>query len=169
LSLIEEHSTETPEEPSYPRTWFWGPDGKDEGDGQGDGEVCTGTYTGFDVASTRDFGDKGIMIVTVAGEQRSIWLLQTALEHGFRDELQRRKGKIAPNERVTVRRLPKVATKDGKRTYHPFRWFFPDRPETDPLEFLEINLGESEKTKADTTTANENGDGGDVDDDGIPF
>jgi hypothetical protein len=118
--------------PTYPETWLW----DDHGD------VCSGTFCRFDKAATREYGAKLIMILEVDGRERSIWLLQTALYERVRDELaERPERKLAASERVAIHRLAETKTQDGKRTYRPFRIYFPDRP---PLDIAsEFNLDES--------------------------
>jgi hypothetical protein len=107
---------------TYPETWRW-----DE-----HGDICSGTFVRFDKGATRDYGKKLIMILEVDGLARSVWLLQTALYERIRDELAERPDhRLAVGERVAIHRLAATTTQDGKRSYRPFRIYFPDRPELD--------------------------------------
>jgi hypothetical protein len=124
------------ESTSYPETWLW-----DE-----HGDVCAGRFVRFDKAATRDYGKKLIMILEVDGLERSIWLLQTALYERIRDELSERPDhKLSSGERVAIHRLAETTTQDGKRSYRPFRIYFPDRPELDVAS--EFGLVESEQSR----------------------
>src|SRR5262249_38518367 len=108
--------------PDYPETWLW----------DQHGDVCSGTFVRFDKAATREYGKKLILILEVDGRERSIWLLQTALKERIRDELRERSDRrLAVGERVAIHRLAETTTQDGKRSYRPFRIYFPDRPELD--------------------------------------
>jgi hypothetical protein len=141
-------------EPDFPETWLW-----DE-----HGDVCSGRFVRFDKAATREYGKKLIMILEVAGVERSVWLLQTALYGRVRDELGERPArKLEVGERVAIHRLAETKTEDGKRTYRPFRIYFPDRPELDVASEFELDKPAPEPKPTAETAG-----GSDVDDD-IPF
>jgi hypothetical protein len=126
--------TVEPSEPSYPRSWRF-----DE-----DGDTVSGTFVRFDVAPTRDYGEKLILVLSAEGEEIGVWLLQTALESSIKDELARRSGhKLEPGERIVIRRLAEKQTEDGKRSYRPFRTYFADRPEVDAADFLGLGKPEA--------------------------
>lgn len=109
-------------EPSYPETWLW----------EEHGDVCSGMFVRFDKAGTREFGKKLILVLEVDGHERSIWLLQTALFNQVREELaERPERRLTPGERIAIHRLAATTTQDGKRSYRPFRIYFPDRPALD--------------------------------------
>jgi hypothetical protein len=138
--------------PDYPETWLW----DDHGD------VCSGRFVRFDKAATRDFGKKLIMVLEIDGQERSVWLLQTALYNQVRDELgERPERRLAVGERVAIHRLAETKTQDGKRTYRPFRTYFPDRPELDVAS--EFDLDKPAPTSEPEPAADS-----DVDDD-VPF
>jgi hypothetical protein len=116
--------------PSYPETWLW-----DE-----HGDVCSGTFRRFDKGATREYGKRLIMVLEVDGRERSVWLLQTALYERIRDELSERPDRrLAVGERVTIHRQAETKTQDGKRSYRPFRAYFPDRPELDVDREFELD------------------------------
>jgi hypothetical protein len=109
-------------EPNFPEGWRW----------DLDGDVVSGKFVRWDKGATREYGKKLIMVLEVDGRERSVWLLQTALYERIRDELSERPDRrLAFGERVTVHRQAETTTQDGKRTYRPFRAYFPDRPELD--------------------------------------
>lgn len=137
--------------PELPETWLW-----DE-----DGDACAGTFVRFDKGATREYGKKLILVLRVGGVERSVWLLQTALYSRIRDEIaDRPERKLEAGERVLIHRLPETTTEDGKRTYRPYRAYFPDKPELDVAREFDLD-----KPAAKTQAA---ADGSDVDDD-IPF
>jgi hypothetical protein len=103
------------------------------------GDACSGRFVRFDKAATRDFGKKLILVLEVDGEERSIWLLQTALFNRIRDELgDRPERKLNAGERVVIHRLAETTTQDGNRSYRPFRVYFPDRPELDVADEFKL-------------------------------
>jgi hypothetical protein len=141
----------------FPETWLW-----DE-----HGDVCSGRFVRFDKAATREYGKKLIMILEVAGAERSVWLLQTALYGRVRDELgERPQRRLEVGERVAIHRLTETKTEDGKRTYRPFRIYFPDRPELDVASEFDLDKPTS---APEPKTATETTGGSDALDDDIPF
>jgi hypothetical protein len=140
------------DELSHPETWLW----DDHGD------VCTGRFVRFDKAATRDYGKKLILVLDVDGQERSVWLLQTALFNQIRDEVAERPNRnLSVGERVTIHRLPKTKTEDGNRSYHPFRSYFPDRPALDVASEFELDNPAKPETAPDSQA--------DGADDDIPF
>lgn len=137
---------------SYPETWLW-----DE-----HGDVCSGQFVRFDKAATREYGKKLILVLDVEGQERSVWLLQTALYERVRDELADRPNRqLNPGERVAIHRKAETTTKDGKRTYRPFQLYFPDRPELDLAREFDL-------ARPNPKPESEQNEGSDDDDD-IPF
>ena len=115
----------------YPKSWIF-----DE-----DGDLVEGTFVKFDRASTRDYGAKVILVLDVAGVERSIWLTQTVLFGQVRDELQKRPAKtLEPGERVVVKRLGKKDGANG-RSYWNFRVLFPDAPVPSTSEMFGLDGG----------------------------
>lgn len=108
------------DETQYPAAWIF-----DE-----DGATVAGTFVKFDQGRTKEFGKKVIVVLEVAGVERSIWLSQMALFSKFRDELgSRPNNRLERGERVIVQRgSEKVEGKNGRR-YWPFVVAFPDAPE----------------------------------------
>jgi hypothetical protein len=141
-------------ESSYPETWLW-----DE-----HGDVCSGGFVRFDKAATREYGKKLILVLEVDGQERSVWLLQTALFERIRDELSDRPNRqLAPGEQVAIKRRAETKTKDGERSYRPFQVYFPDRPELDLAREFDLT-----GPKPGLVPVSEQKDSSDVDDD-IPF
>lgn len=144
------------DEPTYPETWLW-----DE-----DGDVCSGTFLRFDKAATREYGKKLIMVLEVDGAERSVWLLQTALYERVRDELaDRPERRLTVGERVTFHRQAETTTQDGKRTYRPFRAYFPDRPELDIASEFELDAPTRRQSEAEAASTGSS----DAHDSDIPF
>jgi hypothetical protein len=110
----------------YPKSWIW-----DE-----DGDLVEGTFVKFDQGQTKQYGAKVIMVTSVAGVERSVWLTQTVLFNQVRDELGKRPSKtLEPGERVVIRRLGKKESEAGT-SYWNFRTLFPDRPELDAADLF---------------------------------
>ena len=115
------------EKSDFPENWLWG---KDD-------DTCAGSFVRFDKGATKEYGKKLILVLEVEGKQRSVWLLETALTNQVREELAERPDHtFGPGERLVIRRLEKKQTEDGKRSYHPFRLYCPDRPEVSAAEFF---------------------------------
>ena len=60
---------------SHPTSWRW----------DTDGHAVRGTYVRMDEAAT-DYGRKAIVVLDVAGEERSVWLFEAATVSKFRDQ-----------------------------------------------------------------------------------
>jgi hypothetical protein len=136
----------------YPRWWNW-----DE-----DGDVADGTFVRF-TRGRSEFGPKIILVLLIAahasedGEERSIWMHETALESKFRDELLNRPGRdLDPGERVIIKRGGMQKTLDGKRDYRAFDVRFPDRPEPTTSDLFQFD----DETRPDEKP---------TEDDGVPF
>jgi hypothetical protein len=104
----------------FPEAWRWNEHGA----------VVSGTFVKFDRGQTKDYGPKVIVVLDVDGEQRSIWLTATVLFGKFKDELGNRPEHcLEPGERITIKRLDKVETKDAVAPYWKFNVIFHDSPE----------------------------------------
>ena len=118
------------EEREYPESWRW-----DE-----DGDHVAGRFVGFDRASTRDYGQKAILVLDVDGTKRSVWLTQTVLYNKVRDEVASRPSKnLDQGERVSIRRLEQTPGEGGRQGYWKFRVLFPDRPELTATDVFELD------------------------------
>jgi hypothetical protein len=80
----------------FPRSWRW-----DE-----DGLVAAGAYVRLSEGpSAYDSGPVPVVTLKVDGEERGIWLSQTALRGKFVSELERRQARdFNPGERITIER-----------------------------------------------------------------
>jgi hypothetical protein len=127
----------------YPAWWNW-----DE-----DGDTCAGTYVRF-TRGHSEFGEKAILVLLVAGEERSVWLHEAVLLDELRREVSRRPSRdLDPGEQVVVKRLEKQTTKDGKRTFRGFRVFFPDQPQPTTSDLLKLD--EEPEAKPEEKPAND--------------
>jgi hypothetical protein len=130
----------------YPAWWNW-----DE-----DGDVVDGTFVRFTRGSS-EFGEKTIAVLSIDGEERSVWLHEAVLFDEFKRELLRRPSReLDPGEHVVVTRLDKRKTADGKRSYRAFGVVFPDRPEPTTSDLFKLD----EETRPAEKPA---------EDDGVPF
>lgn len=126
-------STVTPEASengvAYPRAWVFDEDGD-----------LTGRFVRFDQGPTRGYGHCPICIVEVDGEERSLWLLSTALKGSFKEEVQRRPTRnLTAGERiVAVDRGTKTSESTGN-LYRDQRALFPDRPAMSAAEVLGLD------------------------------
>jgi hypothetical protein len=104
-----------------------------------DGDVADGTFIRFTRGSS-EFGEKTICVLSIDGEERSVWLHEAVLYDEFRRELLRRPTReLDPNEHVVIKRLDKRKTADGKRSYRAFRVVFPDRPERTTNDLFKLD------------------------------
>jgi hypothetical protein len=155
VATVDE-STAGTEEQQYPRSWLW-----DE-----DGDVCAGRFVRFDRGPTKGYGKKTIAVLEVTGEDRSVWLYQTALYGGFRDELvDRPVHELVPGERVVIQRGEMKETEDGSREYRDFTVLFPDRPQPS-TEQLFPDLDSPRRVEGPEKTEGGESDGKDDD---VPF
>ncbi len=115
---------------AHPRSWLWSEDGS----------TITGTYVRMDTGPS-DYGERAIIVLNVDGEDRSLWLNETALVAKFRDELARRtSGDFEPGERITASRgAAKVESANG-RGYWPCPVTFHDAPRRSAAEILGISI-----------------------------
>jgi transcriptional regulator with XRE-family HTH domain len=89
----------------------------------------------FDEGPTA-YGDKPILVLEVDGEKRSVWLLETALQSRFADEVRKRPtGDLTPGERIIIHRGEMVRSGTG-RDYRSFKVRFPDRPKREAAEII---------------------------------
>lgn len=133
----------------YPRNWRFDEDGGD----------VEGRYVRISAAPT-SYGEKPIVVLEIDGEERSVWLLETALRNRIADEVAKRpSGDLTPGERVVIHRGDKKTSAAG-REYRAFTARFPDAPKRSAAEIL----GASSESAAE----NESASGASRDDD-IPF
>ena len=113
-SVLTESSAE---QPSYPKSWDW----------EVDGPTAAGTFVRFDSGPTKGYGRKPICVLGVDGEERSVWILETALFGRIRDELAQRRGRTSG--RRAGRDSPGEMEKrqDGKREYRATTAYLPGR------------------------------------------
>jgi len=130
-------------EQDYPRSWIW-----DE-----DGDTCAGAFVRFDSGPTKKYGRKAIAILLIDGEERSIWLLETALYNGFRDEIMERPERtLSPGERIVARRGEKKRNAEDTRDYVDYKILFPDRPQPSIAELFELDKEKpEEKTEEESS------------------
>ena len=117
-----------------PETWLW----------DDDGDVCSGRFVRFDKAATREYGKKLIMVLDVAGAERSSGCCRRRCTSGSATNSP--SGPAAsstPGERVAIHRKAETKTKDGKRTYRPFQVYFPDRPELDLASEFDLDQADA--------------------------
>jgi hypothetical protein len=113
------------DETDFPRNWRWDEDGDD----------VEGRHVEFDEGPTA-YGDKPILVLEVDGEKRSVWLLETALQSRFADEVRKRPtGDLTPGERIIIHRGEMVRSGTG-RDYRSFKVRFPDRPKREAAEII---------------------------------
>ena len=119
---------------SHPTSWRW-----DE-----DGHAVRGTCVRMDEAAT-DYGRSAIVVLDVAGEERSVWLFEAAIVSKFRDELAKRpSGDFTVGEGVEIDRgAEKVESANG-RSYWPYRVRFPDAPQLSAGDILGVGTAPSE-------------------------
>jgi hypothetical protein len=115
----------------YARGWRW-----DE-----DGQHFECTFTRLTRGRT-EYGLRPILNGVVNGEERALWLNETALRSKFRDELEgRSERRFTSGERIVVERGgEKKRNAADTFSYWPFTVSFPDRPQTAEVELL--NLGD---------------------------
>jgi hypothetical protein len=120
------------DESDFPRNWRW----------DDDGDELEGTFLEFDEGPTA-YGDKPILVLEVDGEPRSVWLLETAIQSRFADEVAKRPARdLTVGERIQIRRGDIVTSGTG-RDYRAFKVRFPDRPKRKASEILGKPTGES--------------------------
>jgi hypothetical protein len=113
------------------------------------GLELVGEYVRTDEGPT-SYGQRAIIILDVEGEERALWLTQTALVNQFADELTRRRARdFEPGERITVTRAAEKKTSASGNDYWPFRVTFHDAPHRDAAAILGANVS------ADTTPTDE--------------
>lgn len=111
---------EPDDQPRYPRSWTW-PD---------DGNVCAGTYVKFS-SGPSNYSDKPtpIIVLTVDGEDRSVWLRYTAQLSKVQDEVRQRPGRdLDVGERVVITHRGQKTSKSSGNPYIDFTVEFPDGP-----------------------------------------
>lgn len=78
------------------------------------------------------YGPCGILVLKIAGEERSVWANTTALRGKIADELTRRGARnFTVGERIIVERGAAKKTSAAGNNYWPFQVAFPDGPATD--------------------------------------
>ena len=154
------------EEQDFPRNWVWEEDGKDLGDRW---RLSEGRYVSAGRGRTSR-GKRGVLILEVDGEERTVWLFHSPLLDKIREELEDRgERELVVGERLTIDRYKEMQTSQSTgQPYVPYRVRFHDSPE----QSLWDVLGGS-KASADTTVdpeSDENvGDDAGQDGDDIPF
>jgi len=77
---------------------------------------------------TREFGPKAIVVLHVGGEDRSLWIFETALKEKLASELERRgAAEFEVGERIVVSRGEAKVVSEAGRGYWPITVEFPDR------------------------------------------
>ncbi|HEY8776311.1 MAG TPA: hypothetical protein VIM33_07510 [Gaiellaceae bacterium] len=110
--------------PDFPRNWIF-----DE-----DGDAVAGAFVRLEEGQTKDYGPRPIVILNIAGEERSVWLFDTVIRNQFADEVRTRQ--LAAGERITVKRLGKVKSETTGREYRSYATTFHDRPQKSQAEIL---------------------------------
>lgn len=111
-------AVEPHDESQYPKRWDW----------KTEGPTVEGTYVRMDQGRTA-FGKRAILVLLVAGEERSIWLNEQSLHGQIQDELRdRRTRDFDPGERIRVHREPttRQSKLNPERTTRPTRVTFLD-------------------------------------------
>jgi hypothetical protein len=116
----------------YARGWRWDEDGRHF--------ECTFTRL---TSGHTEYGQRPILNGMVDGEERALWLNETALRSKFRDELTNRpEHRFTLGERIVVERgAEKKRNAADTFSYWPFEVSFPDKPQTSEVELL--NLGDA--------------------------
>lgn len=101
-----------------------------------------------------EYGQKAICVLSVDGQERSLWLAQEALISKFRDELKRRAAAdFSPGERIIVEREAEKKESAAGRRYWPFRVSFPEAPRRTASDLLGLTdvdeSGEEERESTD--------------------
>jgi hypothetical protein len=113
------------DESDFPAAWLWETDGAAEG-----------VFVRMDAGPTA-FGRRPIVVLEVAGVERSVWVNTAALRSKLVEELRRRKARdFNPGERVLIRRGAEKKTSAADRDYWPFFVNFPDAPGSDAAGML---------------------------------
>jgi len=113
----------------YPRAWDW----------TVEGDEVEGTFVAIEEAPTSN-GMKPLVVLDVAGEQRTFWLFHEALRWKFAQELERRPADdLRVGEPVTIQRLGEKESANG-RTYVDYRVSFPESPRRSPREILGVSV-----------------------------
>jgi hypothetical protein len=138
----------TPDE-TFPATWRW-----DE-----HGRTVQGAYVRMDEAAT-DYGRRAIIVLNVNGEERSVWLFDTALVSKFQDQLATRPtGDFTAGERILIERGEEKVESSGGRRYWPYRVRFPDAPKRSASDILGVDKANTVELEPDDAQS----------DDEIPF
>jgi hypothetical protein len=121
----------------YPKRWVF--DKNDQGKADWvDGPIADGRFIRFEQGRT-DYGAKPIVVLEIAGGERSVWLLHDALYNRFRDELQRRSmPKLVIGERITIEKLAEKVRSKNDRDYTGYRVFFLDAPAPDEEKLFNL-------------------------------
>jgi hypothetical protein len=160
-----EASASPAESAGYPKAWLW-----DE-----DGEVADGAFVRIDEAPTKQGGLSPIVILLIAGIERTVWLFYFSLVGGFREELERRDShELEPGERVVIARQNggKKKKSEAGRDYVDFKVRFPDRPTRSAASILGASESRSEPEEskpAPEESSQEEEPSGSSSDDDVPF
>jgi hypothetical protein len=112
----------------FPAAWRW----------DDDGDRIQGHYVETTSANT-SYGTSAVVKLELAGgEQRSVWLLQTALREKFAQELKRRQADdFEPGELITIQRGEERESAAGRR-YRSFSVVFKDAPRQSAARILGV-------------------------------
>src|SRR5919197_3587976 len=95
----------------------------------GDGDTVDGRLRRVDEGPTRGYGTAPILIMRVAGKERSVWVLHQALRSRLAEELGRREtGEFEPDERIIITRKGSRVAEASGRSYTDYAVHFPERP-----------------------------------------
>jgi len=140
---------------AYPEAWIW----------DRHGLRVDGTFVRTDRGSG-EYGSCPIVVLSVDGVERAVWLNTTAVVAKFRDELRRRRARsFEPGERITIQRGEAKKTSGSGRNYWPFQTRFHDAPQMDDADVLELD-GELDVATVETLEADPPSE---AQDDDIPF
>jgi len=142
-------ATQNTHDETFPATWRW-----DE-----HGRTLHGLYVRMDEAVT-DYGRRPILILDVDGEERSVWLFDTALVSKFHDQLATRPtGDFTAGERIVIERGEEKVESAGGRRYWPYKVRFPDAPKRSASDILGVDKPSTVELEPDDAPS----------DDDIPF
>lgn len=106
----------------------------------GDGESVAGTFLRLESGPTRDYGVQPVVVFTelASGQERSLWLLHTALKSQFAN------ARPEPGTKFVVVNMGKRTAKKTGRDYSDYRVEVegtPDRPAPGPMTFDAVAEG----------------------------
>lgn len=115
-----------PDGGEFPRDWDWSLDGA----------TADGAYTSVNQGRTVN-GPRPIIVLTIDGEPRSVWVFWEALRSKLAEELQRRKARtFTAGERISITKHPKRKSKTSDNETVPFTVRFLDVEPESALDIL---------------------------------